>query len=235
MAKQIANFIKGRINNLVFYQLGDNYVARSLPAQMPQTEATKARSRNFGMAAAAGRILRSYWQGLLPNPKDKNMQSCFSGAIAKWLAQTSVQELPPQENLPFISGFSFTTETNLGERLRVPLTVNTTDSGLSIALPAFVPMQCITAPVRTVAVELLVGTAACGLQQREYRGVALAQLQLPFTDTVQPGQQLLLELPLTKGSLVVTAAAIRYILADGKVEQRAAFLPAGVVDARWMK
>lgn len=235
MAKQIASFIKGRMGNVVFYQLGNTYVSRGLPAQMPQTEATKARSRNFGVAAAAGRILRSYFRELLPNPKDKNMQSRFSGAIAKWLGQAAVQDLPPQENLPFISGFPFTTETTIAERLRVPLTVSTTDNGLSIALPSFVPTQCMTAPVRTVAVELLVATAACGLQQREYRGGVLAQLQLPFTDTLQPAQQLLLQLPLTAGSLVVTAAAMRYLLADGTVEQRAAFLPAAVVDARWMK
>lgn len=233
MAKQIASFVKGRINNQVFYQLGEIYVTRSLPAQMPQTEATKARSRNFGLTASAGRILRSYFQELLPNPKDKQMQSRFSGAIARWMGQASVQDLPPQENLPFISGFSFTTETNVAERLRLPLTVTETANGLRVALPAFTPTQCITAPVRTVAVELLVATAACGLQQREYRGGATATLQLAYNNSPLPAQELLLQLPLVAGSLVVTAAAMRYLLANGTVEQRAAFLPAAVLDARW--
>lgn len=234
MAKQIAAFLKGRMNNVVFYQLGNNYVARSLPAQMPQTEATKARSRNFGVAAAAGRILRSYWQELLPNPKDKSMQSRFSGAVAKWLGQTNVQDLPPQENLPFISGFHFTTETNIAERLRLALTVTANTTGLSITLPAFVPTQSITAPAGTVSVELLFAVAACGLAQQEYRGGVLAQMQIAYTNGLQPAQQLVLALPVTAGSLVVTAAAMRYTLADGMVEERAAFLPAGVVDARWV-
>jgi hypothetical protein len=234
VAKQLASFLKGRINNVVFYQLGNSYVARSLPAQMPQTETTKARSRNFGVAAAAGRILRSYWQQLLPNPKDKNMQSRFSGAIAKWLGQTNVQELPQQENLPFINGFCFTTETTLAERLRIPLAVTANANGLIVEIPAFVPTQRITAPAGTVTVELLFAVAACGLAQQEYRGGVLAQLELPYTHALRPAQQILLELPLTAGSLVVTAAAMRYTLADGVPENRAAFLPAGVVDARWV-
>jgi hypothetical protein len=234
VAKQLASFLKGRINNVVFYQLGNSYVARSLPAQMPQTEATKARSRNFGVAAAAGRILRSYWQELLPNPKDKNMQSRFSGAIAKWLGQTNVQELPPQENLPFINGFSFTTETTMAERLRIPLAVTANANGLVLDLPAFVPTQSITAPAGTVTAELVFAVAACGLAQQEYRGGVLANMQLAYTNVLQPAQQILLELPLTAGSLVVTAAAMRYTLASGVVENRAAFLPAGVVDARWV-
>lgn len=234
MAKQIAAFIKGRINNVLFYQLGDSYVARSLPAKVHKTEAMQSRSRNFGVAAAAGRILRSYWQQLLPNPKDKNMQSRFSGAIAKWLGQALVQDLPPQENLPFINGFCFTTETTMAERLRIPLAVTATANGLVIDMPAFVPTQSITAPAGTVTVELLFAAAACGLAQQEYRGGVLAQMQLPYTNVLQPVQQLVLELPLTTGSLVVTAAAMRYTLANGLVENRAAFLPAGVVDARWV-
>ncbi|MEJ8844567.1 hypothetical protein WG954_19395 [Lacibacter sp. H375] len=234
MAKQIAAFLKGRLNNVLFYQLGDSYVARRLPAQVHQTEAMQSRSRNFGVAAAAGRILRSYWQELLPNPKDKHMQSRFSGVIAKWLGQAVVQDLPPQENLPFINGFCFSTETTLAERLRIPLAVTANSNGLVLDMPAFVPTQNITAPSATVSVELLFAAAACGLAQREYRGGVLAQLQLPYTHVLQPAQQMLLELPLTAGSLVVTAAAMRYTLADGVPEKRAAFLPAGVVDARWV-
>lgn len=227
-------WFKGRINNVVFYQLGNTPVARSVPAHVQQTKATKARSHNFGVTASAGRILRSYWQQLLPNPKDKKMQGRFSGAIAKWLGQANVQELPPQENLPFISGFQFNSETTIAERLRLPLAVTATAGGLLIDLPAFIPTQCITAPVRTVNVELLFAAAACGLQQNEYRGGAEAQLQIPYNGNQQPAQQLVLAVPVATGSLLVTVAAIRYTLTNGTVEQRAAFLPAGVLDARWV-
>lgn len=227
-------WFKGRINNVVFYQLGNTHVARSIPAHVRQTEATKARSRNFAVAASAGRILRSYWQLLLPNPKDKQMQGRFSGAIAKWLGQADVQDLPPQDNLPFISGFQFNSETTIAERLRLPLAVTATGGGLLIDIPAFIPTQMITAPVRTVSIELLFTAAACGLQQNEYRGGAETQLQTLYNGNQQPAQQLLLAVPVTAGSLLVTVAAIRYTLTNGTIEQRAAFLPAGVVDARWV-
>lgn len=233
MAKQITSFVKGRIGNLVFYQLGSQHISRSLPAHVQQTGAMKSRSRNFGVAAAAGRILRSYWQELLPNPKDKNMQSRFSGAVAKWLGQHDVLQLPPQDNLPFVNGFSFTAETNLAERLRVPLTVTKSPAGLTIAIPAFMPTQSMAAPAHTASVELLFAAAACGLAQKEYRGGMMAQMQIAYTSDLQAAQQFALNVPFTAGSLLVTAAAMRYILANGTVDSRPAFLPAGVVDARW--
>lgn len=61
----------------------------------------------------------------------------------------------------------------------------------------------------------------------------LAQLQLLYTHALQPVQQIWSELPLITGSLMVTAASMRYTLADGVVENGAAFLRAGLVHARW--
>ena len=116
MAFQTANYITGTIDNVVFYKLGDAYVARSLPNEVKQSAATKQRSKNFGIAASAGRTLRQSLAPSLPFPKDKNMQSRFSGAIARWLQQSNVDALSPANDLPYINGFDFNEATSIAER-----------------------------------------------------------------------------------------------------------------------
>lgn len=52
MASQKQLQITGRIGNVVFYKRGDNYYARSVPAKVKQTEATKKSATLFGKASA---------------------------------------------------------------------------------------------------------------------------------------------------------------------------------------
>lgn len=47
MASQMKVQITGKIQNLVFYKLGDKYYARSLPGKVKQTKATKKREPNL--------------------------------------------------------------------------------------------------------------------------------------------------------------------------------------------
>ena len=41
MALQTANYLSGRIENIIFYQSGLKYLARSMPVNVKQTMATK--------------------------------------------------------------------------------------------------------------------------------------------------------------------------------------------------
>jgi hypothetical protein len=39
----------------------------------------------------------------MPNATDRSMQSRFSGAIAKWLGTSGIDELPATDAVPYIS------------------------------------------------------------------------------------------------------------------------------------
>ena len=87
--------VKGKMDNVVFYQRQGTLVARAQAATVQQAAATTIRSRNFGIPTKAVRALRS---GLLPAlhfSKERNMQIRFSGAIAKWLALQSPGSIAP--------------------------------------------------------------------------------------------------------------------------------------------
>lgn len=234
MAVQTATFLKGKINNVIFYQIGNTHAARSAPAAVRQTEATKVRSRNFGLASSAGRTLRSLLLPVLPFPKDKKMQSRFSGAIAQWLAQNNAADLQPQPSIPFVTGFSFNDATSFAERCKLSLTVTQRSSNeIEILLPAFVPTAVVSAPAHTVMVEFIITVASCGLTNAVAGGTVTHRIEIPYNNTEQSAQSLLFPVSTAPGSLLITAAALRYTLANGEVENRSAFLPASVVEGRY--
>jgi hypothetical protein len=96
-------FLKGSVGNVVFYRRMGTQCARSRALHVKQSAATKIRSANFGIAARAGKTLRSGLTPSMPNATDRSMQSRFSGAIAKWLGTSGIDELPATDAVPYIS------------------------------------------------------------------------------------------------------------------------------------
>ena len=143
----------GRIENLVFYQQYGKTCVRMVPKNTRQSKGTKMRSTNFGIAARAGKALRSELLQQLPFPLDKAMQSKFSGAIAKWLGLQSVNQLHPLEDMEYIINFDFNPVTSFIELFRVPFTVISLQGNqFQVSIPAFVPTLSILAPAETLSV-----------------------------------------------------------------------------------
>ena len=177
----MSTFISGRMGNVIFYKRSGGYFAKAVPVKVRQSVATTIRSKNFGIASSAGRILRQRLEPALPFPKDKSMQSRFSGAIAKWLGLTDTSTLQPQINFPYVNGFSFNEAASISERWKLPLAVTViNDQLLQLSIPAFVPAQCITAPANTVSVECSILAASCSLQHNNEQGSCLVQLIYPL-------------------------------------------------------
>ena len=82
MAKVADVFLNGSMGNVVFYRRMGTNCARSRALHVKQSAATKIRSANFGIAARAGKTLRSGLTPSMPNATDRSMQSRFSGAIS---------------------------------------------------------------------------------------------------------------------------------------------------------
>jgi len=228
MAVQTEIYLNGKLNNLVFYTSGGQKLVRTMPERLNQTSNTQARSRNFGLAATAGRILRSHLEGVLPFPKDKKMQSLFSGAISRWLGLSDAASLPPQTP-EALNGFSFNQKIAFGERCRIPFTISKQADELQIALPELIPAGVFAAPVATQEVQLSFSLAGCGLLQAGFRNAAAKQLVIPYNDQLQPAQTVTLPAITEEGTLLVLVAAIRFMKEQGKPDTREEFLPAAIL------
>jgi len=235
MALQIANFVSGRVDNVVFYKRMGTYVARSVPARVKQSAATKVRSRNFGVAAAAGKILRQLLHPVLPFPKDRSMQIRFSGAIAQWLGLSDAVSLPATNDIPFVNGFQFNSVTSIDERWKLPLTVTQPSADIvEVLIPAFVPTLAIAAPAYTVFVECTFTVATCKLMDGTVQGVDTKKISIPYNSTPLDAQVISFPVPAIDGSLVITAARLQYQMVNGQYNTAISFMPASVINASYI-
>lgn len=233
--KQISIQLRGRVGPVIISLRHGKYYARLAPGKVKQAPVTKRYSSNFGLAAMVGSIVRAQLDAALPFPKQKLVQSRFAGRITSWLGQQDIPSLPAQTNLPFISGFSFNEKASLTAGCRLPLQVTQTGvRSLAVQLPAFVPVQAFKAPKGTVAVECIFAAGTCKLLKP---GVADTEtsftLRVPYNDTELPAQTISLLLPETAGCLLVTALRLSFINGNGIQMIQPAFMPAGVIDARY--
>lgn len=232
MAIQSVNFVKGRINNLVFFERAGTFMARSLPDKVRMSAASKQCSGNFGKASACGKMLRTLLAPVLPFAKDRRMQVRFSGAIARWLGAGNVQAFAPTNHISCINGFDFNDATSITSRWKSAITVSPAANGLvQVQVPAFVPAQVMSAPAYCVAIEAAFTIAGCLLANAAATGSHTVKLTIPYNDVLLPAQVINLPVGTPAGSLVVTALALRYRLANGTYSDNPSFLPASVMGA----
>jgi|GEM_PF-384704 len=238
MAKVTDVFLSGTIGNVVFYRRMGTQCARSKPLHVKQSAATKIRSANFGIAARASKTLRSGLMPSMPNPTDRSMQNRFSGAISKWLGTSAVDELPSTDAVPYISALEFTKEQPVRQRFKVPLTISVPQSNVvTVSIDTFVPSKQIVAPAGTGLVTLVISVSGCLLKTGEPTGSETHTIDIPYNDTTVAVQVLQFPVNTPSQSLVVIAARLIYKKFEYNtwVEMnKEAFVPAGVIDARYV-
>ena len=238
MAKVTDVFLNGTIGNVVFYRRMGTQCARSRPLHVKQSAATKIRSANFGIAARAGKTLRSGLTASMPNATDRSMQSRFSGAISKWLGTSGIDELPSTEAVPYISTLEFTKEQPVRQRFKVPLTISVPHANaVSVSIDSFIPSEQIVAPAGTKLVTLVISVSGCLLKTGEPTGSETHTIDIPYDNTTVAAQLLDFHVKTPSQSLVVTAAQLIYKRFEYNTWvniNKEAFVPAGVIDARYV-
>jgi hypothetical protein len=238
MAKVADVFLNGSMGNVVFYRRMGTNCARSRALHVKQSAATKIRSANCGIAARAGKTLRSGLTPSMPNATDRSMQSRFSGAVAKWLGTSGIDELPSTDAVPYISALEFTKEQPVSQRFKVPLTISMPQANMvTVSIDPFIPSKQIAAPAGTGLVTLVISVAGCLLKTGEPTGSETHTIDIPYNDSTVASQVLEFQVNTPSQSLVVTAARIiykRFEYNSWVNMNKEAFVPAGVMNARYV-
>jgi len=238
MAKVTDVFLNGTIGNVVFYRRMGTQCARSRPLHVKQSAATKIRSGNFGIAARAGKTLRSGLMSSMPNATDRTMQNRFSGAISKWLGTSGIDELPPTDAVPYISTLEFTKEQPVSQRFKVPFSVNVPQENVvTVSIDPFIPSEQIVAPGGTKLVTLVISVSGCLLKTGEPTGSQTHTIDIPYNNTTVAAQVLEFHVNTPSQTLVITAAQLIYKRFEYNTWvqiNKEAFVPAGVIDARYV-
>ncbi|HEY5406440.1 MAG TPA: hypothetical protein VIJ92_05105 [Ginsengibacter sp.] len=237
MARVTDVFMSGTVGNIVLYRRMDKNCARVKREGIQQTAATKIRSENFGIASRVSSHLRKGLYAVIPAPTDRSMQSRFSGAIARWLRLCNVDTLPSCEAAPCITGFQFTGGDAFNDRFRVPIAVSQPETNIiTVCVNDFIPVKKIIAPAGTVMIELVVAVAGCMLKTGIPVGGGVQRIQVPYNENEITAQKLQFKIPLPAGCVVITGAWLQYfVLKNNRISrsENAAFMPAGVLNARY--
>ncbi len=237
MARVTDVFVSGTLENIVLYRRMGKSCARIKRDHIHQTAATKIRSFNFGIASRTGKALRHGLHAVIPFPTDRSMQSRFSGAIARWLRLSDIDELPPCNAANYISAFQFTTGAAFNERFKVPVSVKQPQSNLiTVGIDAFVPAIKIAAPANTVSVNCIISVAGCLLKSGTATDSVTHSILIPYNDIEIPAQVLEFHIPILAASLTVTAARLEYNVIQNNVLNKTgntAFMPAGILNAMY--
>src|SRR6185312_7575078 len=237
MAKVTDVFVSGSLGNLVFYRRMGRQCARIKRTQIAHSPAMKLRSANFGIAARAGKALRSGLMPSMPNARDRSMQNRFSGAISQWLGTSGIDELPATDSVPYISALEFTKEQPVRQRFKVSFTISVLQPNVvTVSIDTFVPSTQIVAPAGTGLVTLAISVSGCLLKTGKPTGSETHTIDIPYNDSTIAARVLEFHVNTPQQSLVVTAARLIYKRFEYNtwVEmKKEAFVPAGVIDARF--
>ncbi len=235
---RIKNLVfSGKVDQFIFYKMNEKYYVRTAPDNVKQSKNTKIRSTNFGIAARAGKALRNGLLPVIPFPRDKHVQSKFSGAISKWLQLHSLQSLQPVDSIPYIADFQFNTIRTLQERFKIKFTINNLhNNSLEVTIPAFIPVITIVAPLDTISVKCSVAIAGCALESGTGTGSYTSSFNIPYDGNEFPEQKIVLPFTEANGNLIVVAASLSYtILKNGNREKcnNPSFMPSAIIKAMY--
>jgi len=212
--------LSGTVENIIYYQSRGGSYVRSKPARVKQSKATRKRSTDFGKAATMEKIFRGLLADTIPHPNELAMQRRFRTACYQYLiAQTS------------LSGFSFSDETKLSERLKLmPKLVQTGSGNLLLQLPDLIPAKHIVAPAHSAQVLLHIGIAYCSLEKSADNKRFSQQIAIPFNHPLIPAREIMIPFTLPTNGVLLLAIGLRYYKEkDNTMIQDKRWLPAGII------
>ena len=239
MARVIKNYFKGRIGNLIFYEVRGVAYARVRPGRVKQTKATKAAARDFGRAVRYSRLIRDSLTGVI-EPKEKSMMYRLNNELLQWIRESKGDGTMMKQEILRLVSFEFNEDSYLSRRLKFePLVDFSSDGKIIVKIPAFKSSPDIIAPRDTESIELNIMALRCNTRDKpaiytdppeEYQVVH----KLDYNNTPIPAQSFEIPFRTIRGDIVLVVMGLKYFTMKQKkqvqvMEKR--WLPAGVLGA----
>lgn len=203
----------GRIGNVIHYKMGDKFYTRSAPSKYKQTKGTKAKSSEFGMASTIGRIIRENMETVIFDTGDRRMQTSLVGEIFTWL-QLARHEPASSMTQPNLDRFKFSTESPiLANRWNAKFKVFSPAAGqIQIAIPSFIPRTSFKVPAGTGTIVCRIASVVIDVEDKKDIGNAQDEVIYKLDRNKTETQNIIQELPMPKGSLLVTGMCLEYLV-----------------------
>jgi hypothetical protein len=217
MARQAGQLIlKGKIGNLIYYSYRGKPVVRmdsSKPAEWYKTAPSFERSMEncdeFGWARTTAAVIKHSMNPLLPKVKEGPMNNRLAKTVHQLLREDTVSERGDRvltaENFTQMKGFEYNKDAILKNLIHFKheTTIDAEKGIVSVFVKPDVIKNCVTAPSGATHFKLMAGVASIDLENMKSESTYKETKAWEIDSEETMGFLLELNLPSTKGSLMV--------------------------------
>ena len=225
-------YFKGRQGNWVYYKRLNTACVRIQAENVNQTEATKISSKRFGLAAKTAKSIRLSAAPILTVKPDRDLINRLTKTVNTCFCNDSLLQEKP---LSYITGFSFFEKAAFASRIKFKIpdpVIN--EKGMSIEMPAFIPIEKITAPAHTIELKLKFAATAIDRQKPDNYECSHVILNVDYTDVLILPQEILLPLTVSENNIALLMIAIEYTVTKNgcrEIVNEDRWMPAGIMYA----
>lgn len=187
--------LQGTIGNITFFKSKDGYLAREkggVSAQRiatdPAFQRTRENGAEFGRAGKAGKLLRNAIRGLLLNTADSRMVARLTREMIKVLQADATNPRGLRNVIDgeaeLLENFDFNVNSKLSTTLFAPFaaTIDRVTGELAVNMPAFVPLNMISAPSGTTHFKVTSAGIEIDFTQQTYVVDTQVTAELPWNN-----------------------------------------------------
>jgi hypothetical protein len=209
---------RGRIGNVIHYEMNGKFYTRSAPKKFTQTDATKARAKEFGKASTIGSVIREEMDSIIFEPANRKMQTKLVKEVFSWLQVARDAGTSDEYQPKSLVGFDFSPESpGLKRRWKMnsPI-IHSLPGQLQIIIPTLTPKKSFQAPAHTADVVCKIATVVIDVENKTELYSYTKDLIFPYNDMEVAGQTIIQELPPPNKFLILTGIAIEYLVIEYK-------------------
>ena len=212
----------GRIANLIYYTWRGIPCIRTMPNKVRQTKATKARAKDFGLAARYSAQWRAVFADLHPLPGDRQVMYRLNNIFMQWLRVPDQKERVKPENCEQLAGFEFNEKSRLKGRVKkYPVVDVSQKDKIVVTMPSLNPVSDIVAFTQTDKLRWTIVVAGINIAGRHENDPGLI---LPLTETFEMDYDRkilsarIIEFPVkfNKGDLIGVGVKLQYLVKEQK-------------------
>lgn len=221
MAVQKGLFFIGTYDGLIYYQKSEGlYCVRRVPAEVRQSEATKAAAAELGTKSRSASLIKNTFGSLIEGNKDKRMWSRLLTAVGKVMAADTSdakgKRCVQHGNLDFLSGFQFNAAADTRKVLKVQPKTDLSRAGeAEFLLPELVPYRDIRVPKGTDTVVISCQAAVFDFNAFSSKVSTAEEIIIPYTDTIYAARQVQCGYEVKAGNAVLLVFALNFFRKNG--------------------
>ncbi len=209
MAKQKGIIkIHGTVGDLTFYKSKDGYIVKEKStisaeriASDPKFQRTRENGQEFRRAGKAAKVVRAAFRPAILGAADHRLASRLIKKLMEIVHMDTTNGRGDRNVIDggpgYLKGFDFNANSNLTSVIFAPstATINRSDGELTIAVPAFVPREMISAPEGATHCRIIASGAAVDFVANTSENDIERSAWLPLNNVLTTPLSLLCEIP----------------------------------------